>query len=290
MGYILYQPDEIRRKFPADTSLITILRHPFQQMQYELHHKGIKASNEKLTILERSPHSSHYSILFNIPESIKNNTTLLRRYLDNVYLDFKLVGITEYFQEFLVLMKRKLCWSLEDLIYLNPGVLPYLARIKPDLKLHEKHRQVNTVDYAIYDYFTDRLLSELAKQDSSFNDEFFHFTEVNKQVNLFCSKFDSSMRRTLEIKKDKKFLQIPSSPWNSAFNVTMSSCATMKLNNKVYQDIFLIKRYPHLCNNSRLYSHKQNLSGLCKVDINTTIVPRELLFDPDAYVIDNKRK
>ena len=290
MGHILYQPDEIRRKFPTDTALITILRHPFQQMQYELHHHGIKASHEKLAILERSPHSSHYSKMFNIPESIKEDTVLLRRYLDKVNLDFELVGITEYFQEFLVLMKRKLCWSLEELIYLNSGVLPYLARIKPDLRLHEKHRQVNRADYIIYDYFTDRLLSALAKQDSSFNDEFFHFTEVNKQVNSFCSEFDSSMRRTLEFKQDKKFLKIPSSPWGNEFYVTMSSCAAMKLNNKVYQDIFLIKRYPHLCNNSELYSHKQNLSGLCKVDINTTTVPRELLFDPDAYLIDNKQK
>ena len=286
MGHILYRPEEIRRIFSTNSPIITLLRHPLEQIQYDLHHHGVIGSTDKASALEKIPIVSQNTKLFKIPEAAHKNISMLHQYLDTVNLDFTTVGIAEYFDESLILLKRKLCWSLEDILYVNAQVMPHSAKIQPDTKTAEKHRNTNALDYAVYEYFHERLLKTLSKQeDSSFNDEFFYFRKINKLVNKFCSKFYNSLHRTLDLEQDNRILSVPSSRWNKPFNIISSDCAAMKVNNKIYQDIFLIKRYPALCNYSELFTHKHNLSGLCRVQRDTTTLPMELLFDPDSYLI-----
>ena len=79
-----------------------------------------------------------------IPRNIQTNPHQMLFYIKNV-LDtfFEMVLIREYFDESLVLMRRKLCWQFQDILYFPLKVGEYnLSREQYSDELMEKHKQL----------------------------------------------------------------------------------------------------------------------------------------------------
>lgn len=107
------------------------------------------------------------------------------KYLDKIF-DF--VIITEFFDESLLLLKQRLCWSYFDIMYEKKLVN---QRVKPFLTLPDNTRlriyAWSYIDSAIYRYFLNKLMIELRKQNTEdFQKQLTQFTELKWLVSKFC--------------------------------------------------------------------------------------------------------
>ena len=118
-----------------------------------------------------------------------------------------LVLITEYFDEGLVMLKRRLNWELEDILYIrlldscsslknhkgrgvkcgNPPE-SYTPEIRGRIKL------VNALDQRLYDHFLAKFMKDLAGQDSGFFEELALFRRLREALQIHCEDTVNAFR------------------------------------------------------------------------------------------------
>ena len=100
---------------------------------------------------------------------------------------FTLVLIHEYLDESLVLMKRKLCWDTDDVIYLR-SAFPQLP--SPDITLSLRAKEAfskwNKADWMLYEFF-NATLWESIRSEEGFYSEVRNFKDRQKEIGLYCS-------------------------------------------------------------------------------------------------------
>eukprot|EP00051_Salpingoeca_urceolata_P011477 m.142328 g.142328 ORF g.142328 m.142328 type:complete len:1079 (+) comp17135_c0_seq6:72-3308(+) len=90
--------------------------------------------------------------------------------------DFAVVMITEYFDESLVLLRRRMCWEFEDIAYFSLKVQTAKQRVqRHDTGMFTASQQarINVLNYqdrALYDHFNRTLWREIAKEQSFFEE------------------------------------------------------------------------------------------------------------------------
>ncbi|GAA6217090.1 galactosylceramide sulfotransferase-like [Lates japonicus] len=74
-------------------------------------------------------------------------------HIHNLSKHFDLVLIAEYFEESLILLKDKLCWTMEDIIYfkLNARKSSSVSQLTPELRA--KALEWNGADWRLYQHF-----------------------------------------------------------------------------------------------------------------------------------------
>ena len=133
MEHVDYRNPVLHMSLLNEPFYITSLRHPLSRLKSQLNYKYVNSmhKNSREDLLEMflmKPMSSRSSFLkqfqekgvhfISVPKDLINDSLKTSRFVKN-YLGnmFKFVLITEYLDESLVLMKRKLCWNLKDIIY-----------------------------------------------------------------------------------------------------------------------------------------------------------------------------
>eukprot|EP00045_Choanoeca_perplexa_P014678 m.174770 g.174770 ORF g.174770 m.174770 type:complete len:1183 (-) comp16756_c0_seq1:120-3668(-) len=124
----------------------------------------------------------------------------LMRHLDT----FTQVLITEYMDESLVLMKRKLCWELDDVVYYALKV----NKRKTRLELADEHRrkilEMNWFDNQLYQHFNQTLWREIA-QAKDFEQELELFRQRKAELSEQCvatARWDEEMHRKALMEKE----------------------------------------------------------------------------------------
>ena len=99
--------------------------------------------------------------------------------------------------ESLVLMKRKLCWQLDDVVYYALKV----SKRKPRVALADEHRrkilEMNWFDNQLYQHFNRTLWRDIAKEDR-FDAELALFRERKAELSEQCAataRWDEEMHR-----------------------------------------------------------------------------------------------
>ena len=129
--------------------------HRNRKQEAELHFRagGLLSNRESLLLNFYKKHrNENYLEKFEdsgaqyvkVPKSIENDPEKTLFFIKSV-LDkfFKLVLIREYFDESLVLLKRRLCWDLKDTIYYPLKIGTQTPRTKQySAELVEKHRKL----------------------------------------------------------------------------------------------------------------------------------------------------
>jgi len=212
------------------TKYITILRNPvtqFESLFYYEHFNeflGLKNRINAFKIFLASP--MHYfqrllnrrnnrpealpllrnSMLFDLgydvnqPRGRRSDRRVdLYQILRQIEKDFHLVLITEYFDESLVLLKRKFCWSFEDILYLKQNVRANTRNDQTELRAMtdtqaERTIAWNNADYKIYRHFNDTLWRKIAEYGESFYKDLAEFKNQNAQVKTKCRAVPSTFR------------------------------------------------------------------------------------------------
>ena len=151
MEHINYDDMDLRQALVNDTVFVTSLRHPLSHLKSDLNYKyaksGHKNNNNSINLLAMYLNKS--SVPFrdlnfrfqdtgvqyvSVPKHLRGDSekmhTFIRTELGTL---FKMVLITEHFDESLVLLRRNLCWDLEDIMYtaMKPGNYTYKTKPHP---------------------------------------------------------------------------------------------------------------------------------------------------------------
>lgn len=249
--HVVYSKRAFSFVMPKDTSYIGIVRDPWRQFISTVEYfrpvevlgrnftrpiTSFLHQTEKYVI--RNPKYSlvnnRMAFEFNFPSSLfKNrNDEILKRYLNKLDKEFKLVVITEYFDESLILLRRYLNWSLKDILYVRFNVR---RKQKYRYQNHDRrlYRKFATLDYALYDYFVKRL-QERIKQESGFHEELRRFKYVRSKTEMFCITHRRRKEDILEI-VDK---------CGGRFTVTKSDCDLMFMPEIRFIQLLRQRQYP----------------------------------------------
>ncbi|KAK6194926.1 hypothetical protein SNE40_000456 [Patella caerulea] len=143
----------------------------------------------------------------------------LIRFTERMDKEFDMIMVTEYFDQSLILLKRKLCWTFQDIIYItrNKNFRNQGYAVSPtdrqNIIKQFKH------DSIFYEHFKSKLFKELSKLGAGFLEELHQFKMVLKLVKDYCTF----------VKKGDESLIIPKSTWNQQFIVDPYECYLMQL-------------------------------------------------------------
>lgn len=115
---------------------------------------------------------------FSNPENVSN-------YIERVAREFDLVLLTEYFDESLILLRKMMCWSYDDILYLKQNV-----RSGDKKPLHQtvqnKIRRHNAVDVKLYNHFNATLWRKVADYGQTFRADLEHFRKRLDELYGIC--------------------------------------------------------------------------------------------------------
>ena len=260
-SHILYNRTYLSDVMPNETIYVTQLRHPLKQFVSMLNHKRIHNVTDPL---------KHYPIYFeeqqnfledswiqlSIPKNVSDYE--LQLHLKQLERQFDLITITEQFDLSLLLLRRKLCWDISDMLYIPLKIATYKfnrnfssSNIQHDQILNERFKTLNPNSYRLYNYFNRTLWDMIIKAGQDLQDELSFFQELNSNVSKYCSKYIKHIiqnsRDFLNLINSSKVLDIPASRWGTAHTVDSVECAMMKLHRRTFSSIPLIRKLdPHL--------------------------------------------
>ena len=160
-----------------------------------------------------------------------DNATYIREWLQHLQSRFSLVMIMEHYEESLVLLRRLMCWRIQDILYLVRNVGHYKhKRIQEDATdplLIDNFRRFNQVDIVLYDFFNKTLWRRIDLEGPGYTDELRHFKGVMEKVREFCYSVPPPSNDTQ--------MYISESAWNDPFPVTGLYC--LRMANRLYNDV-----------------------------------------------------
>ncbi|KAH9493216.1 Galactose-3-O-sulfotransferase 3 [Bulinus truncatus] len=232
----IYNRTAFREIMPRDSVYVTILREPFDQfvstfLYYEIHLRlrrfpkfdMLRPISAFLTNPDKFISKGHnFTYTKNklaqdlgFSDVHLRNQSALKEYLRILEKDFALVMILEYFDESLLLLKRELCWGLQDVIYKISNVNPAKRKFSFTDDDRVAHKAHSSLDYVVYDHFLNIFQRKLSSQDSSFYQELEYFRDLLKRVHIVCSEF--------------KDARINKTEWHDSFVITRERCLRMEM-------------------------------------------------------------
>lgn len=151
--------------------------------------------------------------------NISNNLPAVQKYIEHLEKQFSLVMIVEYMNESLILLKRLMCWTFQDIIHHvsnKAGNKKYLKK-GDNFQIFKNY---SYIDFVIYDHFNYTFWKKVKEQGEDFYGEVDQFKLVQMLVNQFC--FVEGNFQTYG-----QFLAIPKSRFNKEFNITSEECSLM---------------------------------------------------------------
>ncbi|XP_057313442.1 galactosylceramide sulfotransferase-like [Hydractinia symbiolongicarpus] len=236
-----YSKETMKAVMPNDTIFVTILRHPITQFESSFSYMtldkilGMENSTNPIEEFFKDPES----VLVNyvLTQDLRINSDRLKLIRNGMFYDlgleskdfenrakiseairqidseFDLVMITEYFDESLVLLKRILCWELDDLVYfrLKQRTNGWIRNLSSPLKRKITHW--SSADMALYEHFNRTFWKVIEKMGSDFWEEVKILKAKTKIMKSLCLRNDNTasaeLLQTAETKQFKLRSDIP---------------------------------------------------------------------------------
>ena len=200
----------MNRLFPKESSkYITVLRNPVDNFESVFNYMelgkriGLGNNPDSLQLfLERSgiPFTMMRKInyewllirnplLHDLGLSFKfyQNLTAVNEYIQFLDKEFDLVMIMDYFDESLVLMKRLLCWNMDDILYLKLNDRQeeekYIA-LNSDIR--ENIKRWNKADVLLFDHFNKSFWKRIENEGDTFEEELATFRQRATKIKQSC--------------------------------------------------------------------------------------------------------
>ncbi|KAL4239154.1 galactosylceramide sulfotransferase [Mactra antiquata] len=224
LEHSVYNRTVMKKFIRKDAAYITIIREPFSHfkssfnyfnvgnislVQESDHISGYLQNLDKYETFYKSPEGARlrycipdgFSVTKNLlsnclgmplgfppgRENIEADDTLIREYIKQLDADFDLVMIMEYFHESLILLKRIMCWSFEDLLYQTSNVGTYKSKnASTSVKNLNIYKKWSQADYILYNYFNATFWKKISNEGKDFHEEVTEFSDVQAKVTSFC--------------------------------------------------------------------------------------------------------
>ncbi|XP_050389920.1 galactose-3-O-sulfotransferase 4 isoform X2 [Patella vulgata] len=207
---------------PNDPFFLAILREPVERYISFLFYDNridtkMKRKMKTDPYIFRNYTGKAFSVLEDFSFPVQNLS--LVRYTERMDNEFDMIMVTEYFDQWLILLKRKLCWTFQDIIYITRNT--NLKNTGYAISPADRQNIINLLknDSIFYEHFKSKLFKELSKLGADFIEELHKFKLILKLVKDYCTF----------VKKGDKSLVISKSPWNQRFIVDPHECHIMQL-------------------------------------------------------------
>ncbi len=111
-----------------------------------------------------------------------DNIDVIMKWIAYADEKFQSVIIAEYFEESMVLTKRKLCWDMQDIIYMTIRNRNYKHKSTLiEWDLIQKRQEFSKGDYLLYEYFVSKLFKNIG-QEKYFWEEVGVYRTIQKKV------------------------------------------------------------------------------------------------------------
>ena len=180
----------------------------------------------------------------------------VQEFLKKISDEFDHMLISEFSDESLIVMRRKFCWEISDILYLSLNVKRYsfkkLQGVLSDRDPWiERVRRWSNVDFKLYRKFNETLWSEISEYDESFWKELGFFRVQTRRIHNFCSQIMNLVMRHPKVAKillqSEQHITIPGSPWGGEYRIDHTWCLMSKINLNAFKNIIRVKQYPELC-------------------------------------------
>ncbi|CAJ1070576.1 galactosylceramide sulfotransferase [Xyrichtys novacula] len=172
-NHMRFNVQEVAKLLPPDAVYITILRDPVDLFESSFHyyHRAVPltwriSGENKLREFLNSPKTYYDPDAFNsfylknllffdfgFDNNLEADDPLVTKNIHYLSRQFDLVLIAEYFEESLILLKDKLCWTMEDILYFKLNARKNSSVSKLDPELRAKALRWNGVDWRLYQHF-----------------------------------------------------------------------------------------------------------------------------------------
>ncbi|XP_067664161.1 galactosylceramide sulfotransferase-like, partial [Haliotis asinina] len=235
--HVEYNRTMFKKLLPKDAPFFAIVRDPEDRFvsaafYYRLVHdlkrifKGMNRTDYIFTEWLKNPRkytsaietNNHMAYDFGIPEMYFHNSSYVDEYIRSLDSDFDFVLLMDYFDESLMLLRRKLCWSMKDMVYLRSNS----GKNKVDFAFSEDDRKLlrkwQMADVAIFEHFRARFWRQVELEGRGLFQETAFFKQVLRRVRDYC-KYGKSRWPSVDI---------ASSSWSESFSVTVKDCKQME--------------------------------------------------------------
>ncbi|KAL5012093.1 hypothetical protein ScPMuIL_010644 [Solemya velum] len=244
----------IAELLPQDAVFLAIVRDPFRRFLSWLAFRKFEAYN---TLERRAKGFENYTglsqALIAHPELLDNSDDLspnrIMRYfgytnsvevdtfISNIFRKFDFFILAEYYDESIILLKRRMCWRLEDVIYSKVHVVVYskkLEEMRDNGELRSWFEERNYADMRLYNETMLRFKSDLQRQRHDFFGEVEQFRNILRLVQNFCDSSQNS------------FITIEPSVWNGNFTITTEDCVMLSKSPEIMKSITSMWQYSKL--------------------------------------------
>lgn len=242
-NHVVYGHKEWSTVLPLDSAIVGTVREPFSHFNSVLNYFNPRAISFVQSAIDpvdpvgtflKNPTKFEAK---NIRQSFTNNRLAFEygvdpqilasrdfagfdKYLKEV-LDkqFIIVLLSDKYDESLVMMKRKLNWSLDDIMYALKNVRSATKLNRYNMKDQHKalHRNYSTFDYLLYEFFKEKLSKQINDEGPSFKEEVDNFKEVRTYIEHFCHA----------VPKHIKSVKVGKSRWTESFDIAREDCDIM---------------------------------------------------------------
>ncbi|KAI8519293.1 hypothetical protein Bbelb_025500 [Branchiostoma belcheri] len=248
-NHMVYNKTWLRSKFPANTVYISLIREPLSHLKSCMRFYSLprllnitSSANPVKTFLEDpwkyrnlsevsfsycnvtwDGTRNHLAFDLGYPTQGAEDLEAAERYIEELENDFTLVMLTEHLDESFVLLRRLMCWEIQDVLYdikpKNMASYSYKSYIPTPEELANL-RKWKAVDYRLYETFNKSFWQKIAAQGPDFFRELYYFRKLNMNVSLYCHGDQGG--------KPGSTLTVKASKWSPQFIVDVEYCRRMK--------------------------------------------------------------
>lgn len=114
------------------------------------------------------------------------NSTVVENYIRFLQKEFDLVMLMEYFDESLVLLKRRLCWQMEDILYFKLNERVQKEKQNVPTWAREEIKKWNSGDVLLYDAFNKTFWEKIKEEGPEFYKDLALFTKAKQAMEEAC--------------------------------------------------------------------------------------------------------
>lgn len=277
--HYIFNETEADRVMHLNTDYIVSLRFPLNHIRSQFKHAKLGNDNDPdpvKTFLRKYPNVSSVMIattknrmsrtlglnpsyIGDSPQDLVKQQALF----DDIITRFDVVLITEYMAESLVVLRRKLCWSMEDIMHLPQRVRHYEHKgATLPWELQQKHRLYSSSDYRLYEYYSEKLFRYIAEEGAFIWGEINMFKMMLGELHDFCDPIYQRMANNTKViydlAEEKENINFDPRPYGKPFTISGFDCAVMKLVNNRHREMLLTYQNPWICKSGAKQPRKNN--------------------------------
>ena len=199
------------------------------------------------------PLKSLMTQLFGVPIPKLDDISYVKQHIEAVVKRFDFVIVNEYFDESMVILRRKMGWEMRDVLYISKR-----RRKKKTIALTVDNiarlQNYSKADYILYDTFKTKLLKEEIPNYGPIEDELYTFRNIVKSFGDFCdgvlTKVKNNPNVIYEMAKQPEYkIHLDPFPWGRPFDLHAVECAITVMDTTILNTIHLVRQRPGVCKN-----------------------------------------